>query len=55
MGMAEKLETLKKPPGCCNSRTARRVSENTNGNCIQSNRETSEAQVISLNFKNTWR
>ena len=25
----------KKPPGCCNSRTARRVSENTDCNCVQ--------------------
>ena len=41
---------MKKPSGCCNSRTARRVSENTDCNCVQSNRETSETQVISLSF-----
>ena len=29
----------------CNSRTARRVSENTDGNCVQSNRGASEMQV----------
>ncbi len=40
----------KKPPGCCNSRTARRVSENTDCNCVQSNRGTSETQVFSLKF-----
>ena len=40
----------KKPSGCCNSRTARRVSENTDGNCVNFNRETSETQVFSLNF-----
>ena len=37
----------KKPSGCCNSRTARRVSENTDCNCVQSNRGTSETQVFS--------
>ena len=36
----------KKPSGCCN-RTARRVSENTDCNCVQSNRGTSETQVFS--------
>ena len=41
---------MKKPPGCCNSRTARRVSENTDCNGVQSNRETSETQVFSLKF-----
>ena len=41
----------KKPSGCCNSRTARRVSENTDGNCVNFNRETSETQVISLKFQ----
>ena len=40
----------KKPSGCCNSRTARRVLENTDCNCVQSNRGTSETQVISLKF-----
>lgn len=40
----------KKPSGCCNSRTERRVSENTDGNCVQSNRGTSEMQVFSLKF-----
>lgn len=40
----------KKPSGCCNSRTARRVSENTDCNCVNFNRETSETQVISLKF-----
>ena len=40
----------KKPSGCCNSRTARRVSENTDCNCVQSNRGTSETQVFSLKF-----
>mgnify|MGYP000958917630 CR=1 FL=1 len=43
-------QKVKKPPGCCNSRTARRVSENTDGNCVQSNRGTSEMQVFSLKF-----
>ena len=36
----------KKPSGCCNSRTARRVSENTDCNCVNFNRETSETQVF---------
>ena len=40
----------KKPPDCCNSRTARRVSENTDCNCVNFNRETSETQVFSLKF-----
>mgnify|MGYP000059596190 FL=1 len=43
-------QKVKKPPACCNSRTARRVSENTDGNCVQSNRGTSETQVFSLKF-----
>ena len=41
---------MKKPSGCCNSRTARRVSENTDCHCVQSNRGTSETQVFSLSF-----
>ena len=40
----------KKPSGCCNSRTARRVSENTDCHCVQSNRGTFETQVFSLKF-----
>ena len=40
----------KKPSGCCNSRTARRVSENTDCNCVNFNREASETQVFSLKF-----
>ena len=34
----------------CNSRTARRVSENTDCNCVNFNREASETQVFSLKF-----
>ncbi len=49
-GYGEWQSKKKKPPGCCNSRTARRVSENTDCNCVQSSRETSETQVFSLNF-----
>ena len=48
--MEDGSKKVKKPSGCCNSRTARRVSENTDGNCVQSNRGTSETQVFSLNF-----
>ena len=44
------MPTKKKPSGCCNSRTARRVSENTDCNCVNFNRETSETQVFSLKF-----
>ena len=29
------VKKVKKPSGCCNSRTARRVSENTDCNCVQ--------------------
>lgn len=43
--MEDGSKKVKKPSGCCNSRTARRVSENTDGNCVQSNRGTSEMQV----------
>ena len=49
-GMEDGNRKRKKPPGCCNSRTARRVSENTDCNCVQSNRGTSETQVFSLKF-----
>ena len=48
--MEDGSKKVKKPPGCCNSRTARRVSENTDCNCVNFNRETSETQVISLKF-----
>ena len=48
--MEDGSKKVKKPSGCCNSRTARRVSENTGCNCVQSNRETSETQVFSLKF-----
>ena len=49
-GMEHGNRKRKKPSGCCNSRTARRVSENTDCNCVQSNRGTSETQVFSLKF-----
>ena len=49
-GMEDGNRKRKKPSGCCNSRTARRVSENTDCNCVQSNRGTSETQVFSLKF-----
>ena len=40
-----------KPPNCCNSSAARRVSENADSICKQSNKETSETQdIFSLNF-----
>ena len=48
--MEDGSKKVKKPSGCCNSRTERRVSENTDCNCVQSNRGTSETQVFSLNF-----
>ena len=48
--MEDGSKKVKKPSGCCNSRTACRVSENTDGNCVQSNRGTSETQVFSLVF-----
>lgn len=48
--MEDGSKKVKKPPGCCNSRTARRVSENTDCNCVNFNRETSETQVFSLVF-----
>ena len=45
--MKEKM----KPPNCCNSSAARRVSENADSICKQSNKETSETQdIFSLNF-----
>jgi hypothetical protein len=37
-----------KPPNCCNSSAARRVSENADSICKQSNRGTSETQVFFL-------
>ena len=37
-----------KPPNCCNSLAARRASENADTICKQSNRETSETQVLFL-------
>ena len=49
-GMEDGNRKRKKPSGCCNSRTARRVSENTDCHCVQSNRGTSETQVFSLKF-----
>lgn len=49
-GMEDGNRKRKKPSGCCNSRTARRVSENTDCNCVQSNRGTFETQVFSLKF-----
>ena len=45
--MEDGSKKVKKPSGCCNSRTARRVSENTDCNCVQSNRGASETQVFS--------
>ena len=48
--MEDGSKKVKKPSGCCNSRTARRVSENTDCNCVNFNRETSETQVFSLKF-----
>ena len=40
-----------KPSNCCNSSAARRVSENADSICKQSNKETSETQdIFSLNF-----
>ena len=48
--MEDGSKKVKKPSGCCNSRTARRVSENTDCNCVQSNRGASETQVFSLKF-----
>ena len=48
--MEDGSKKVKKPSGCCNSRTARRVSENTDRNCVNFNRETSETQVFSLKF-----
>ena len=48
--MEDGSQKVKKPPGCCNSRTARRVSENTDCNCVNFNREASETQVFSLKF-----
>ena len=48
--MEDGSKKVKKPSGCCNSRTERRVSENTDCNCVQSNRGTSETQVFSLKF-----
>ena len=45
--MEDGSKKVKKPSGCCNSRTARRVSENTDCNCVNFNRETSETQVFS--------
>ena len=48
--MEDGSQKVKKPSGCCNSRTARRVSENTDCNCVNFNRETSETQVFSLKF-----
>ena len=44
----------KKPSGCCNSRTARRVSENTDCNCVRSNRGTSETHVFSPKILNLY-
>ena len=44
------VKKVKKPSGCCYSRTARRVSENTDCNYVNFNRETSETQVFSLKF-----
>ena len=42
-----------KPPNCCNSLAARRVSKNTAPICVQSNREPAETQdFLPLNFKN---
>ena len=38
------------PLNCCSSSAARRVSENADAICEQSNRETSETQVFSLKF-----
>ena len=38
----------KMPPNCCSSSAARRVSENADAICEQSNRETSETQEIFL-------
>ena len=48
--MEDGSQKVKKPSGCCNSRTARRVSENTDCNCVNFNREASETQVFSLKF-----
>ena len=48
--MEDGSKKVKKPSGCCNSRTARRVSENTDCNCVNFNREASETQVFSLKF-----
>ena len=39
-----------KPPNCCNSSAARRVSENTDCNYVNFNRETSETQDIFSEF-----
>ena len=40
-----------KPLNCCSSSAARRVSENADSICEQSNRETSETQdIFSLNL-----
>ena len=38
------VPTKGKPLNCCNSSAARRVSENADSICEQSNRETSETQ-----------